>query len=60
MILSKDGRVMDGMHRVAKTLWQGHTHVASVRFATDPEIVEVVLARMIVWYAWNWPKQAIG
>ena len=23
-------------------------------------IVEVVLTAMIVWHAWNWPKQAIG
>jgi hypothetical protein len=37
VILSKDGRVMDGMHRVAKALLQGHTHVEAVRFASDPE-----------------------
>jgi hypothetical protein len=37
VILSNDGRVMDGMHRVAKALLQGHTHVEAVRFASDPE-----------------------
>ena len=37
VILSNDGRVMDGMHRVAKALLQGHSHIAAVRFAFDPE-----------------------
>ena len=37
VILSNDGRVMDGMHRVAKALLQGYTHVDTVRFAADPE-----------------------
>jgi hypothetical protein len=37
IILSNDGRVMDGMHRVAKALLQGHFHIAAVRFAFDPE-----------------------
>jgi hypothetical protein len=37
IILSNDGRVMDGMHRVAKALLQGHFHIAAVRFAIDPE-----------------------
>jgi len=37
IILSNDGRVMDGMHRVAKALLQGHSHIAAVRFAFDPE-----------------------
>jgi hypothetical protein len=37
VILSNDGRVMDGMHRVAKALLQGHTHIEAVRFASDPE-----------------------
>ena len=37
VILSNDGRVMDGMHRVAKALLQGHSHIEAVRFAFDPE-----------------------
>jgi len=37
VILSNDGRVMDGMHRVAKALLQGHSHIAAVRLAFDPE-----------------------
>jgi hypothetical protein len=37
IILSSDGRVMDGMHRVGKALLQGLTHIEAVRFARDPE-----------------------
>lgn len=37
IILSADGRVMDGMHRVAKAALLGHLHVLAVRFAQDPE-----------------------
>lgn len=37
IILSSDGRVMDGMHRVLKALKQGDRHVRAVRFAIDPE-----------------------
>lgn len=37
VILSNDGRVMDGMHRVGKALLEGRTHVAAVRFVHDPE-----------------------
>ena len=36
VILSADGGVMDGMHRVAQALRLGHTHIAAVRFAIDP------------------------
>ena len=36
IILSSDGRVMDGMHRVLKALIQGETHVLAVRFIDDP------------------------
>jgi hypothetical protein len=36
IILSSDGRVMDGMHRVAKAALAGATHVRAVRFITDP------------------------
>ncbi len=35
VILSGDGRVMDGMHRLAQALRQGRTHIAAVRFAQE-------------------------
>jgi hypothetical protein len=37
VILSSDGRVMDGMHRVLKALLLGRSHIAAVRFVSDPE-----------------------
>src|ERR1700689_3540306 len=37
VILSNDGRVMDGMHRICKALLQGLDHVDAVRFVRDPE-----------------------
>ncbi len=37
IILAADGRVMDGMHRVAKALLEGLTTIEGVRFETDPE-----------------------
>jgi len=37
IILSSDGRVMDGMHRVLKALMHGENHVWAVRFTSDPE-----------------------
>jgi hypothetical protein len=37
VILSSDGRVMDGMHRICKALLQGSSHVEAVRFIHDPE-----------------------
>src|SRR5689334_17486217 len=37
VILSSDGRIMDGMHRVLKALMQGESHIPAVRFLTDPE-----------------------
>ena len=37
VILSNDGRVMDGMHRVLKALILGQTQVRAVRFLADPE-----------------------
>lgn len=37
ILLSADGRVMDGMHRVAKALYAGLTSVQAVRFEKDPE-----------------------
>lgn len=37
IILSAEGRVMDGMHRVAKAVLLGHTTIEAVQFAHDPE-----------------------
>lgn len=37
IILSSDGRVMDGMHRVAKALLEGHETIEAVKFNQDPE-----------------------
>ncbi|MGV3660099.1 MAG: hypothetical protein ACO1TE_07935 [Prosthecobacter sp.] len=37
VILSSDGRVMDGMHRVTKALALGHATIDAVQFAQDPE-----------------------
>jgi hypothetical protein len=37
VILSSDGRVMDGMHRVCKALLEGLSEIEAVRFAQDPE-----------------------
>lgn len=37
IILGADGRVMDGMHRVARALLEGHETIGAVRFERDPE-----------------------
>ncbi len=37
IILSSDGRIMDGMHRVLKALLSGATHIQAVRFRVDPK-----------------------
>ena len=37
IILSSDGRVMDGMHRVCKALLQSLSDIEAVRFVDDPE-----------------------
>lgn len=37
IILSADGHVMDGMHRVAKAWLLGHTEIHAVQFLHDPE-----------------------
>ena len=37
IILSSDGRVMDGMHRVGKALLQGLARIEAVQFQHDPE-----------------------
>jgi hypothetical protein len=37
VILGSDGRVMDGMHRIARALLEGRRTIAAVRFSTHPE-----------------------
>ena len=37
IILAADGRVMDGMHRVARAILDGISAIKAVRFVTDPE-----------------------
>jgi hypothetical protein len=37
IILSSDGRVMDGMHRAAKALLSGLASIEAVQFEHDPE-----------------------
>jgi hypothetical protein len=36
IILSRDGRVMDGMHRVCKALLEGRQDIEAVQFNDDP------------------------
>jgi hypothetical protein len=36
IILSSDGRIMDGMHRVLKAILMGQSHISAVRFSADP------------------------
>jgi hypothetical protein len=37
IILSSNGRVMDGMHRICKALLEGRSEIDAVRFVQDPE-----------------------
>lgn len=37
VILSSNGRIMDGMHRVCKALLEGRSTIAAVQFSVDPE-----------------------
>ncbi len=37
IILSSDGRVMDGMHRVCRALIEGRETIRAIRFDVDPE-----------------------
>jgi len=37
IILGTDGRVMDGMHRVARALVEGRTTIMAVQFEVQPE-----------------------
>ena len=36
IILSSNGRIMDGMHRVCRALIEGRKTIRAVRFSTDP------------------------
>jgi hypothetical protein len=36
IILAADGTVMDGMHRAAKALRAGRSHIEAVQFTVDP------------------------
>ena len=36
IILSSDGKLMDGMHRVCKAHYLNHTSIKAVRFLADP------------------------
>jgi hypothetical protein len=42
IILSADGRLMDGGHRIAKAYLLGHADIAAVRFGVDPEPERVI------------------
>ncbi len=37
VILGADGRVMDGMHRIARALMDEKSTISAVRFSVDPE-----------------------
>ncbi len=37
IILGMDGRVMDGMHRIARTILDGHSTIRAVQFVVEPE-----------------------
>ena len=37
IILGSDGRVMDGMHRIARAMLEGHSTIEAVRFEDDPD-----------------------
>jgi hypothetical protein len=37
VILGRDGRVMDGMHRIAKALLEGRATIDAVQFEIQPE-----------------------
>lgn len=44
VILSADGRLMDGGHRLSKAWLLGHTHIDAVQFETDPAPDEILPA----------------
>jgi len=37
IIMGSDGRVMDGMHRIARAILDGHSTIKAVRFVDEPE-----------------------
>jgi hypothetical protein len=37
IILGSDGRVMDGMHRIARAILYGHPTIKAVQFVDEPE-----------------------
>jgi hypothetical protein len=37
VILGHDGRVMDGMHRIARALFEGRAEISAVRFPSEVE-----------------------
>jgi hypothetical protein len=37
IILGSDGRVMDGMHRIARAILDEHTTIRAVQFVVEPE-----------------------
>jgi len=37
IILAANGRVMDGMHRIARAILEGHSTIKAVQFVTDPD-----------------------
>lgn len=37
IILGSDGRVMDGMHRIARAMLDGHSTIKAVQFVNEPE-----------------------
>ena len=37
IILGSDGRVMDGMHRIARALLDGHASIRAVQFKVQPD-----------------------
>jgi hypothetical protein len=37
VILGVDGRVMDGMHRIARAILEGHATITAVQFEIHPE-----------------------
>ena len=37
IILGSDGRVMDGMHRIARAILEGHSAIKAVQFVDEPE-----------------------
>jgi hypothetical protein len=44
IILSSDGRLMDGGHRLAKAWLRGDRDIAAIRFAVDPTPERIVRA----------------